>query len=131
MPPPSGASHEATSTPESSHGETVKVISLISTSVELSTRFRNLAAWEGQFAVLACAVARKLRFSIAMPRQTATNAKPLAPAARKARVAKIAQSAPAKVLAGINMMDFREPTAREREIGEALGRARAGKSKVA
>jgi hypothetical protein len=66
-----------------------------------------------------------------MPRHTATTAKPLPVAARKARVAKIAQNAPAKVRAGIKLIDFREPTAREREIGEALGRARAAKSNAA
>ena len=68
-----------------------------------------------------------------MPRQTAAAiaAKPLSLAARKASVAKIAQRAPARVRAGIKLIDFREPTARERKIGEVLGRERLTKSKVA
>jgi hypothetical protein len=61
-----------------------------------------------------------------MPRQTATTAKPLSVAERKALVAKLAKDAPPKVRAGLAMIDFRELTPREREIGERLARKRRG-----
>lgn len=51
---------------------------------------------------------------------TATTAKPLSLAERKASVARIAKTAPAKVRAGIKLIDFREPTARERSFGLSL-----------
>ena len=55
-----------------------------------------------------------------MPSQTAMTAKPLSLAERKASVARIAATAPAKVRAGIALIDFREPTARERAFAETL-----------
>lgn len=55
-----------------------------------------------------------------MTRQTASTAKPLSLAERKASVARIAKTAPAKARAGIKLIDFREPTARERAFAETL-----------
>ncbi|HEY3901141.1 MAG TPA: hypothetical protein VGM54_21195 [Chthoniobacter sp.] len=62
-----------------------------------------------------------------MPRQTAMTAKPLSLAERKALVAKLAKDAPAKVRAGLAMIDFRELTPGEKEIGERLARERRGR----
>lgn len=55
-----------------------------------------------------------------MPRDTATTAKPLSLAERKASVARIAATAPAKVRAGIALIDFREPTAAVRAAAKQL-----------
>lgn len=55
-----------------------------------------------------------------MPRQTATTAKPLPVAERKARVAKIAATATGKAKTGMKLIDFREPTAAERAYAETL-----------
>jgi hypothetical protein len=55
-----------------------------------------------------------------MQRQTATTAQPLSLAARKASVASIAQTATGKAKAGIALIDFREPTAREKALAETL-----------
>lgn len=61
-----------------------------------------------------------------MQRATAKTAKPLSLAERKASVAKIAAGAPAKVREGIKLIDFREPTPKERAYAETLvPRARA------
>ena len=57
-----------------------------------------------------------------MPRPTATTAKPLSLAERKALVAKLAKDAPPKARDGLAMIDFRELTPREKEIGKRLAR---------
>jgi hypothetical protein len=61
-----------------------------------------------------------------MPRQTATTAKPLPLAARKASIAKMVENAPAKVRAGIARIDVRDLTPREKEAAEKLARVRRG-----
>lgn len=67
-----------------------------------------------------------------MPRRTAQTAKPLSLAERKASVAKIAATAPAKVRKGIKLIDFREPTAEERAFAETLApRAREALARAA
>ena len=71
-----------------------------------------------------------------MPSQTATTAKPLPLAERKARVAEIAKTATGKAKRGMKLIDFRPPTARERAFAETLApRARRflarGAAKVA
>ena len=55
-----------------------------------------------------------------MPRQTALTAKPLPLAARKALVAEVAKTASPKVRRGLKLIDFREPTAKERAFAETL-----------
>jgi hypothetical protein len=55
-----------------------------------------------------------------MNRQTATTTKPLSVAARKALVAEVAKTAKGKVRAGLKLIDFRPPTARERAFAESL-----------
>ena len=54
------------------------------------------------------------------PAKTAKTAKPLSVTARKAIVAKVAGNATAKARAGLKLIDFRAPTARERAIAETL-----------
>lgn len=70
-------------------------------------------------------VARAARFvhrRFAMPRrQTAQTAQPLSPGRRKALVAEIAKTASPKVRRGLKLIDFREPTERERAHAETLG----------
>jgi hypothetical protein len=57
-------------------------------------------------------------------RQTAENTKPLSVAERKALIAKVAKSASPKAKKGLAMIDFRDPTPKERAIAESLeGRA--------
>ena len=70
-------------------------------------------------------VARAAQFvhrRFAMPRrQTAQTAQPLSPGGRKALVAEIAKTASPKVRRGLKLIDFREPTERERAHAETLG----------
>ena len=56
----------------------------------------------------------------ALTRRTAQTTKPLAVAARKTLVAKVAKTATAKVRAGLKLIDFRAPTAHERAAADAL-----------
>jgi hypothetical protein len=53
-------------------------------------------------------------------RQTAENTKPLSVKERKAIVAKLEKKATGKAKRGMRLIDFREPTARERAFGESL-----------
>lgn len=55
-----------------------------------------------------------------MPRLTATSAKRLSVAERKARVAEIAKAATGQAKRGIELIDFRELTPRERALAEKL-----------
>ena len=57
---------------------------------------------------------------VVMPRQNAMQTKPLSIAERKALVAKVAKTATGKALKGMALIDFREPTARERAYAETL-----------
>jgi hypothetical protein len=67
-----------------------------------------------------------------MRRQTASTAKPLPLAERKASVARLARTATGKAKAGMKLIDYRPPTARERAFADTLApRARqilAGKT---
>jgi len=70
-------------------------------------------------------------------RQTAENTKPLSTAERKALVAEMAKTASPRARRGLAMIDFREPTPKERAIGDSLvesarrARARNRESKAA
>jgi hypothetical protein len=61
-----------------------------------------------------------LRASMDSERKTAANAKPLSTEERKARVAEMAKTANPKVKRGLTLIDFREPTPKERAIGKSL-----------
>jgi hypothetical protein len=59
----------------------------------------------------------------AVPRRTAKTTKPLSVAARKALVANVAKTAPAKTRAGLKRIDFRPPTPQERAVADSLAPA--------
>jgi hypothetical protein len=56
-------------------------------------------------------------------RQTAENAKPLSIEERRALVAELSKTASPKVKRGLAMIDFREPTPKEREWLEKTGKS--------
>jgi hypothetical protein len=63
-------------------------------------------------------------------RQTAENTKPLSVAERKALVADVAKTATPKVKRGLAMVDFREPSPKERAIADSLdGRAEKARAR--
>jgi len=53
-------------------------------------------------------------------RQNAENTKPLSVAERKALVEKCAETATGKAKRGMRLIDFREPTSKERAFGQSL-----------
>jgi hypothetical protein len=60
-------------------------------------------------------------------RKNSTNAKPLSQAERKAFVEGLKKTATGKTRRGLDLIDFREPTAKERAFANQLEERRHGK----